>query len=115
VLNTIPLTDLRRHAEAHSLIGDLSYEQGRIEAAQESYQTAMQLFQACSDQAAVGRLFAAVAQTLIDRGRLAEALQAVTAAINRTPDLTLQDELADVMSMLVQRSAQAPPFRSDPA
>lgn len=115
VLNTVPLTDLRRHAEAHSLIGDLAYEQGHVEAAHESYQTAMRLFQACSDQAAVGRLFAAVAQTLIDRGRLSEALLALTAAINRTPDLTLQDELADVMTRMAQQSAQAPPFRSDPA
>jgi hypothetical protein len=75
----------------------------------------MRLFQVCSDHTAVGRLFAAVARTLIDRGRFSEALQQLAAAIDRVPDLTLQDELADVMSMLAQQSAQAPPFRSAPA
>lgn len=114
IIRVVPETDLRRHAEAHSLIGDLAYDQGHTEEAETSYLTAMGLFQACNDQTSVGRLFAAIAQTLIDRGRLVEALQQLAAAINRIPDLTLLDELADVMAALAQGSAQAPPFRSTP-
>jgi hypothetical protein len=115
VLRAVPETDLRRHAKAHSLLGDLSYEQGYLVDAENSYRTAMSLFQACSHNAAVGRLFAAVAKTLIDRGRLNEALQELASAVNRVPDVILQDELADVMARLAEQSAQQPPFRSDQA
>jgi tetratricopeptide (TPR) repeat protein len=115
VLRAVPETDLRRHAEAHSLLGDLSYERGYLVEAEDSYRTAMSLFQACSHDTAVGRLFAAVAKTLIDRGRLNEALRELTAAVNRVPDMTLQDELADVLARLAEQSAQEPPFRPDQA
>jgi hypothetical protein len=110
VLRTVPGKDLRRHAEAHSLIGDVAYERGRLDEAESSYRTAISLFQACGQNAAVGRLFAAVARTFIDRGRLGEALDELAAAVNRVPDLILQDELVNVMTRLSEESARKPPF-----
>lgn len=46
VLRTVPGTDLRRHAEAHSLLGDVAYEQGEFDKAESYYAKAMNLFQA---------------------------------------------------------------------
>lgn len=112
VLRTVAGNDLRRHAEAHSLIGDIAYELGlgHLDEAEKSYTTARKLFQACSQDAAVGRLSAAIARTLIDRGRLAEALDELAAAVRRVPDLILQDELMHVMTRLAEESARKPPF-----
>lgn len=110
VLRMVPDNDLRRHAEAHSLIGDVAYETGQLDEAESAYRMSMRLFQACNQGAAVGRLFAAVARTLIDRGRLAEALEALVGAVNRVSDLVLQDELANVMTRMTEESARKPPF-----
>lgn len=102
VLQTVPGTDLRRHAEAQSLLGDVAYEQGEFDKAESYYAKSMNLFEACRQDAAVGRLYAAVARTFIARGQLAEALGQLSAAVNRSSDLTLQDELANVMAELAE-------------
>lgn len=106
-----PDDDLRLHAEAYSLLGDLAYEQGHLEEAETRYQEAAKLYEASGNKGAVARLFAAIAQTYIDRNRLADALNHLHAAVNRTSDATVQVELSWVMEALAQQAAQASPFR----
>ena len=69
VLETAPDTALRWHAEAYSLLGNLSYRQAHFDTAEERYQRAAELFEAANDRAAVVRLLAAISRTLVDRGR----------------------------------------------
>jgi len=83
-------SDLRRHAQARALIGDLRYEQGQLTQAEDAYRTATELYTVCGDHAAVARLLSATAQTLRARGRLGEALALLSSAIGRAPDTALR-------------------------
>ena len=98
VLRIAPPTSLRRHADAHSLIGDLAYEQGFLDKAEESYRMAMLLFEACGEHTIVGRLLAAIARTLFDRDRTAEGLNYQHAAVARVHDAALQDKLLWILN-----------------
>jgi len=98
VLRMAPPTSLRTHADAHSLIGDISYEQGFLDKAEESYRTAMVFFEACGEHTIVGRLLAATARTLFDRDRTAEGLNYQLAAVARVPDAALQDKLLWILN-----------------
>lgn len=110
VLETAPDTALRWHAEAYSLLGNLSYRQAHFDTAEERYQRAAELFEAANDRAAVVRLLAAISRTLVDRGRFADALTQLSAALNRaTADTTaIQFELNWVITELTQRSSEGP-------
>lgn len=114
VRQNAPDTALRLHAEARSLLGNLAYQQGLLAAAEEHYQAAAELFEAAGgDRAAVVRLLAAISRTLLDRGRFAEALTQVAAALNRArADAAVQFELNWVMTELIQRSSDGPRFQS---
>jgi hypothetical protein len=118
VLSLAPQSDWRRHAEAHALLGDLAYEQGFLDKSDEAYRTAMLLFEGCGEHAAVGRLLAAVAQTLIGRDRLIDALDLLRAAISRVPDVAVRDSFFFVLQAVgqqaAQQSAQDPPGRTAP-
>lgn len=103
VLRIAPETHLRLHADAHSLVGDLAYEQGSLDKAEESYRMAMLLFQACGEQAAVARLLAAIARTYLDRGRIIDALGYINAAVSRA-DATLHENLLWVLQVVTQRT-----------
>lgn len=83
-------SDLRRHAQIRTLIGDLRYEQGQLTQAEDAYRTAMELFGVCGDHAAVARLLSATAETLRARGQLGEALALLRSAIGRAPDAALR-------------------------
>ena len=94
VLSIAPDTALRWHAEARSLLGNLAYEQGQFEQAEEEYWAAATLFEAVSDKMAVVRLLAAISRTLFDRGLTGKALKQLSAAQSRAaPDATVQLEL----------------------
>ena len=110
VLENAPDTALRWHAEARSLLGNLSYQQGQFDRAEEHYQAAAELSEAANDRAAVVRLLAAISRTLVDRGRFADALTQLSAALNRaTSDATdIEFELSRVMAELTQRSSDDP-------
>jgi tetratricopeptide (TPR) repeat protein len=110
VLRMVDESDLRRHAEAYSLIADVAYERGQFDEAENYYRKAMALFQARSQGDAVARLCAAVARTFIARRKFAEALEQLSAAVNRSSDLMLQEELAEVMARLTEGTARKPPF-----
>jgi tetratricopeptide (TPR) repeat protein len=118
VLSLAPQSDWRRHAEAHALLGDLAYEQGFLDKSDEAYRTAMLLFEGCGEHAAVGRLLAAVAQTLIGRDRLIDALDLLRAAISRVPDVAVRDSFFFVLQAVgqqaAQQSAQDPPGTTAP-
>lgn len=109
VLRIAPATSLRLHAETHSLIGDLAYEQGSLDKAEDSYRMAMLLFQACGEQAAVARLLAAIARTYLDRGRIVDALSYMNAAVSRVADTTLHENLLWVLQVATHQAAQTMP------
>ena len=109
VLSDAPDTALRWHAEAHSLLGNVCYERGHFDQAEEAYQAAATLFEAVGDRLAVVRSLAAIGRTLSDRGRLADALTQLHAALSRaSADATIQFELSWVMTELAQRSSDGP-------
>jgi hypothetical protein len=56
----------------------------------------------------IGRLMAAIARTLSERGRLVEALQRLSSALARAPDLSLRDELVVVSEIVTRRAPQTP-------
>ncbi len=116
VLEHAPGTALRWHAEARSLLGNLAYQQGQLDEAEEHYHAAAKLSEVISDRAAVVRLLAAISRTLIDRGRFAEALAQLSAALNRATAeaAAVQFELTWVMTELAQRSSDGPRFQGPP-
>lgn len=109
VLEIAPATSLLLHADTHSLAGDLAYEQGFLDKAEESYRMAMLLFQACGEQAAAARLLAAIARTYVDRGRVIEALSYIHAALSRVADATLHENLLWVLKVATQQTAHSSP------
>ena len=83
------------HAEAYSLLGNLAYEREKPEEAEARYREAAGLFGAISDTHAVAHQLAAIGQTLLVQGHLAEAVDEFRAAAGRMPnDLVIQTELA---------------------
>lgn len=109
VLEIAPATSLRLHADAHTLVGDLAYERGRLDKAEESYRTAMLFFQSCGEQAAAARLLAAIARTYLDRGRVLDALNYMQASLRRVADAALHENLLWVLQVAAQQAASSPP------
>lgn len=105
VLHIASQEDLRRLGTAHTLIGDLAYEQGYFSEAEQSYRSAMLLFGSCSDNVAVGHLLLAIGQTYIDRGNFNEALIYLRSAASRVSDQAPRK----VILWVLQTMAQAPP------
>jgi tetratricopeptide (TPR) repeat protein len=85
MLRTAPGTDLRLRAEATSLLGNLAHERGKPAAAKEHYRAAARLFEAVRDTPAVAFQLAAVARTLLDQERVADAVDELHAAVDRLP------------------------------
>ncbi|MGW4663089.1 nSTAND1 domain-containing NTPase [Streptosporangium sandarakinum] len=86
--------DLRPRAEAWSLLGNIACEEGDLEEAVRSYDTATTMFEAMGDTSAVGRLLAAIGRLHLRQGDGALALTLLRAAVERVPnDLTVQTQL----------------------
>jgi tetratricopeptide (TPR) repeat protein len=85
-LRTAPGTDLRLRAEATSLLGNLAHERGKPAEAKERYRAAARLFEAVRDTPAVAFQLAAVARTLLDQERVADAVDELHAAVARLPN-----------------------------
>jgi tetratricopeptide (TPR) repeat protein len=95
ILRTPLQADIRLHAKACSLLGNLEYERDKPEKAEERYQEAMRLFGAAGDNRAVVDQLAAVGQTLLAQGRVQEAVDELYVAVQRMPnDLTVKTQLA---------------------
>ena len=109
MLQIAPATSLRLHADAHTLAGDLAYERGLLDKAEESYRTAMLFFESCGEHAAAGRLLAAIARTYLDRGRILDALNYMQASVRRVADAALHENFLWVLQVAAQQAASSPP------
>jgi tetratricopeptide (TPR) repeat protein len=98
--------NLRLHAEAESLLGNVALARHSLTRAEARYRHAAALFEALQDTSAVARLLAAIGQTLLAQGRAAEAVDNLHAAIRRVPnDLTVQTELGRALWLQGQHNA----------
>jgi tetratricopeptide (TPR) repeat protein len=112
-LRTARGLDLRLQAEAESLLGNIAREHGELTKAEGHYRTAATLFDAVLDTAAVAYQLAAVGQTLLARGRLADAVEALNAAVGRLPnDLVVQAALGWALWQLGDGQAAVAVFTS---
>jgi tetratricopeptide (TPR) repeat protein len=101
VLRTRLESSPRLHAEAYSLLGNLAWEREKPEEAETRYREAAGLFAAISDTHAVAHQLAAIGQTLLVQGKLAEAVDELSSAARRMPnDLVIQIELARALWQL---------------
>jgi tetratricopeptide (TPR) repeat protein len=92
----LPLeSDVRAHAEAYSLSGNVEYERDKPVEAERHYRQAMRLFGVARDNRAVVEQLAAIGQTLLAQDRVKEAVDELYVAVQRMPnDLTVKTELA---------------------
>jgi tetratricopeptide (TPR) repeat protein len=105
--------DLRLQAEAESMLGNIAHECRRPAEAEGHYRVAATLFDATRDTAAVAHQLAAVAQTLLAQGRLADAVEELHAAVDRLPnDLVVQAELGWALWQLGDGRAAVAVFTS---
>lgn len=87
--------DFRLRAQAHSLLGNLAFEQDKPAEAQAHYREAASLLEAAADTPASARQLAAAGQMLLAQGQTAEAVDELRSAADRMPhDLVIQTELA---------------------
>ena len=95
ILHAPLAADLRVHAQARTLLGNIAFEREKPREAEARYREAAELFGAASDTQAVAHQLAAVGQTLMAQGRFAEAVEELHAAAGRIPnDLVIQVDLA---------------------
>ena len=88
-------SDFRLRAETGSLLGNIAHEQDQPAEAEQRYSEAADLFEAVRDTGAVACQLAAVGETQLAQGRLAEAVMTLRAAVGRLPnDPVLQTKLA---------------------
>ena len=74
-LRASPLTDLRLRAEVYSFLGNLAHERGESARAEMLYSQAAALYETAGDSAAAAQQLAAIAQTLLEQDKLADAVQ----------------------------------------
>jgi len=99
-------TDLRLHAEATSLLGNLACELGKPGDAETQYMTAARLYETLRDTASVAHQLAAAGQMMLLQGRPAEAVHELRAAVKRLPsNMTVRIELGWALWQLGQRRA----------
>jgi tetratricopeptide (TPR) repeat protein len=108
-ISVSPADDLRLQAAAYSFLGNLAHEREKPADAELLYSQAAALYEAARDPAAAAQQLAAIAQTLLDRDRMAEAIQELRAAVGRLPhDAVLQTRLGWALWQLGQsRTAEA--------
>lgn len=95
ILSDAAGTDLRSRAEANSLLGNFAHEREEWAEAEARYLRAAELYEAVRDTGAVALQLAAVGQTLLAQGQLAEAVAELRAAASRLPnDAMAHTELA---------------------
>jgi tetratricopeptide (TPR) repeat protein len=103
--------DLRLRADARSLLGNIAFERGHLEVAEEHYRRAAELSEQLRDQSAVGNLLGAIGRIHARQGRHAAALEDLQSAVTRLPgDLALQTELAKALWQAGQVQAAAAVF-----
>lgn len=78
--------DLRLQAVTSSFLGNVFYERGLLDRAEEQYEAAAVAFESLQDSQAVGRLLAAIGQLKLAQGKGAEAMKELHAAVHRVPN-----------------------------
>lgn len=103
--------DVRRQADAHSILGNVAYHRHHMKVAEREYMLAAQLCEQLQDRQAVGRLLGAIGRIRAMRGQYSAALEDLQSAVARLPeDLVLQTELAKALSIAGQPQAAAAVF-----
>ena len=103
--------DLRLKADARSLLGNIAFERGRLDAAEDHYWQAAELCEQLRDQSAVGSLLGAIGRMHSKQRRYEAALEDLQSAVIRLPgDLTLQTELGKALWNAGQAQAAAAVF-----
>jgi tetratricopeptide (TPR) repeat protein len=98
VLRTPLQSNVRVHAEAHSLLGNLEYERDKPAEAERQYRDAVRLFGVSGDNHAVVEHLAAIGQTLLATDHVKEAIDELYVAVQRMPgDLVIKTELAQAL------------------
>ena len=97
--------ELRLHAQATSLLGDIAYENEEWVAAEQHYRRAAEIFGTAMDKGAVSQQLYAVAQTLAARGQYHAALTEISSALERDPgNPIIQAELSGMINRLSRRA-----------
>jgi tetratricopeptide (TPR) repeat protein len=105
--------DLGLRADAHSVLGNIAYQRGRMDVAESHYMEAAQLREQMQDQPSVGRLLGAIGRIHAIGGRYTAAVAELQSAVTRLPaDLTLHTELAKALWNAGQSQAAAAVFGS---
>lgn len=78
--------DVRLQAVIRSFLGNVFYERGLPDLAEEQYEAAAVAFESLRDSQAVGRLLAAIGQLKLAQGKGAEAMRELHAAVHRVPN-----------------------------
>ena len=103
--------DLRLQADAQSLLGNIAFERGSLDIAEQHYRRAAELNEQLQDFSAVGRLLGAIGRLQAKQGRHAAALEDLQSAVTRLPgDLILQTELAKALWHVGQAQAAVAVF-----
>lgn len=85
-LRTAPQNSYRLRAETLSLLGNIAHEQEEPRQAERLYHEAAGLFEAVRDVGAVACELAAVGETQLAQGRIADAVSTLRAAVSRLPN-----------------------------
>ena len=103
--------DLRLQGDACLLLGNIAFERGQFDLAEQHYQQAAELSERLRDQPAVGRLLGAIGRIHAKQGHHMAALEDLQSAVTRLPgDLTLQTELAKALWRVGQSQAATAVF-----
>lgn len=105
--------DLRLEADARSLLGDIAFERGELDRAEEQYYQAAEVSERLQDRQSAGRLLGATGRIHARQGRYTAALEDLQAAVSRMPgELALQTELGKVLWLVGQPVAATAVFGS---
>jgi tetratricopeptide (TPR) repeat protein len=111
VLDTADLAKLGLLADARSLLGNIAYQRGMYDLAEQHYNLAAELREQQGDQSSVGRLFGAIGKMHARQGLYLAALAELQAAVTRLPgDPELHTELATVLWRTGQSQAASAVF-----
>ena len=98
-------------ADALSLLGNISFEQDRLDVAKEYYRRAAEIREQLQDKATVGRLLGAIGHINAMQENYPAALEDLQSAVVRLPgDVALLTELAKALLHLGQTQAAAAVF-----
>jgi tetratricopeptide (TPR) repeat protein len=110
-LDAVNPAEARLRADALSLLGNIEYQVGQPDRAEENYRDAAKWREQLGDQPEVGRLFGAIGCIHSRQGQYLRAVDELQAAVTRAPsDLLLKNKLATAFWHAGQSQAAAALF-----